>query len=339
MTTLSASFYDGQTSEKKDVQLHFYGSGDVIIRGLEDELKYSLGDLRISARVGNTPRSLYLPGGAKCETFDNDAVDALLERHRRHRGAAWLHRLESRLRYVALAVVVTGVVAWGFVQYGIPLLAKHVADALPASVDTALGKEGLAVMDRLFFAPSGLSETRQHELHGIFAEIAGASTDDHQLKLVFRKGPRVGANAFALPSGVVVITDELVSLARHDNELIAVLAHEIGHVVHRHALRRVLQDSTVVLVIAAVTGDVTSITSLAATIPVVLVEAKYSRDFEREADDYSLQYLRAKDISPRHFADILQRMEHSFPARSELPPYLSTHPATEERVQRFREQG
>lgn len=339
MTTLSASFYDGKTSQKKEVQLQFYASGELVIRGLEDELKYSLVDVRISARVGNTPRSLYLPGGAKCETFDNDAVDAFLERHRRHRGSAWLHMLESKLRYVALALIVTVTVAWGFVQYGIPLLAEHVAHALPASVDAALGKEGLAVMDRLFFSPSELNEPRQRELHAIFSDIAEASTDDHEFKLIFRKSPRIGANAFALPSGIVVVTDELVTLARNDNEIIAVLAHEIGHVVHRHALRRLLQDSTVVLVIAAVTGDIASITSLAATIPVVLVEAKYSRDFEREADDYSLQYLRTNDISPRHFADILQRMEQSAPARSEVPGYLSTHPATEERVQRFREHG
>jgi Zn-dependent protease with chaperone function len=188
-----------------------------------------------------------------------------------------------------------------------------VAHALPASVDAALGKEGLAVMDRLFFSPSELNEPRQRELHAIFSDIAEASTDDHEFKLIFRKSPRIGANAFALPSGIVVVTDELVTLARNDNEIIAVLAHEIGHVVHRHALRRLLQDSTVVLVIAAVTGDIASITSLAATIPVVLVEAKYSRDFEREADDYSLQYLRTNDISPRHFADILQRMEQSAP--------------------------
>jgi hypothetical protein len=104
VTTLSASFYDGKTSQKKEVQLQFYASGELVIRGLEDELKYSLVDVRISARVGNTPRSLYLPGGAKCETFDNDAVDAFLERHRRHRGSAWLHMLESKLRYVALAL-------------------------------------------------------------------------------------------------------------------------------------------------------------------------------------------------------------------------------------------
>ena len=338
MTTLSASFYDGKTSEKRDVQVHFYASGELVIRGLEDELKYPLTDVRISARVGNTPRSLYLPGGAKCETLDNDAIDALLKQHGRHRGSAWLHIMESKLRYVALALVITTIVAWGFVQYGIPLLAKHVAQALPASVDAALGKEGLAVMDRLFFAPSELSPARQRELDAIFSDVAMASDDGHDFELMFRKSPRIGPNAFALPSGIVVITDELVTLSRNDNELIAVLAHEVGHVVHRHALRRVLQGSAVVLVIAAVTGDVTSITSLAATIPVMLVEAKYSRDFEHEADEYSLQYLRANDIPPRHFADILQRMEQSSPATSEVPSYLSTHPATRERVQRFMEE-
>ncbi len=51
-------------------------------------------------------------------------------------------------------------------------------------------------------------------------------------------GRAVGANAFALPSGIVVMTDELVELAKTDDELVAVLAHEIGHVRGRHALRQ-----------------------------------------------------------------------------------------------------
>jgi predicted Zn-dependent protease len=95
----------------------------------------------------------------------------------------------------------------------------------------------------------------------------------------------------------------------------------------------------VVLIIAAVTGDVTSITSLAATIPTVLVEAKYSRNFEREADEYALQHLRAHDIAPHYFADILLRMENTRPSRGDIPDYLSTHPATEERILFFKEAG
>ena len=86
----------------------------------------------------------------------------------------------------------------------------------------------------------------------------------------------MGANAFALPNGTIVVTDDLVKLAEHDDELVAVLAHEIGHVVSRHALRRVLQDSGVMLLVAGITGDIVSISSLAAALPTLLIEAKYS---------------------------------------------------------------
>lgn len=337
MSALQAVYYDGKTSDKRAVQVELAAPGQLIIRGLENELRYRLAEVRIAPRVGNTPRSIYLPGEAKCETWDNDAIDVFLKRHRHGTGWAWLHTLESHLGYVALALVITAVSVWGLIEYGVPLLAKHVARALPATVDAALGEQGLSMLDRTFFAPSRLSAQRQQALRTLFADNTADLPDGEHMQLVFRSSPRIGANAFALPSGKIVITDELVSLARHDNELVAVLAHEIGHVVHRHALRRVLQDSTVVLIIAAVTGDVASITSLAATIPTVLVEAKYSRNFEREADEYALQHLRAHNIAPHYFADILLRMENTRPSRGDIPDYLATHPATEERILLFQE--
>ena len=339
MSTLPAVYYDGKISDRRSVQIELAAPGQLIIRGLDRELRYRLADVRITPRVGNTPRSIYLPGEAKCETSDNDAIDIFLKRHRHAGGSAWLYTLESHLGYAALALVITAVAVWGLVEYGVPLLAKHVARALPPSVDAALGEQGLSALDRTLFAPSRLSMQRQQALRALFVKTTVDLPEGEHVHLVFRNSPRIGANAFALPSGTIVITDELVTLARHDNELIAVLAHEIGHVVHRHALRRVLQDSTVVLIIAAVTGDVTSITSLAATIPTVLVEANYSRSFEREADDYAFQYLRTHNIPPYYFADILLRMEHARPSRGHVPDFLSTHPATEERILRFKEAG
>lgn len=339
MSSLQAVYYDGKTSDKRAVQIELAAPGQLIIRGLESERRYRLAEVRIAPRIGNTPRSIYLPGEAKCETSDNDTIDAFLKRHRHATGSAWLYTLESHLGYVALALVVTAASVWGLVEYGVPLLAKHVARALPPSVDAALGEQGLSMLDRTFFAPSRLSEQRQQALRALFINTTADLPDGERLQLVFRSSPRIGANAFALPSGTIVITDELVSLARRDDELVAVLAHEIGHVMHRHAVRRVLQDSTVVLIIAAVTGDVTSITSLAATIPTVLVEAKYSRDFEREADEYALQHLHAHSIAPHYFADILLRMENAKPSRGDIPDYLSTHPATEERILLFQEAG
>jgi len=130
------------------------------------------------------------------------------------------------------------------------------------------------------------------------------------------------------------MTDELVQLAQNDDEVLAVLAHEIGHIRHRHSLRGVLQSSTVALTVASLTGDLTSLTSLSATLPTLLVELKYSRAFELEADDYAIDMLRDIDIAPETLGDILIRLTADMP---ELPPYFKSHPSSLERAARITE--
>ena len=75
-------------------------------------------------------------------------------------------------------------------------------------------------------------------------EIAVKDHPDHDIRIVFRKGGRLGPNAFALPGGTIIFTDEMIMLSEHDDELLAVLIHEIGHVVHRNGMRTIIQDSS-----------------------------------------------------------------------------------------------
>jgi Zn-dependent protease with chaperone function len=70
-----------------------------------------------------------------------------------------------------------------------------------------------------------------------------------------------------------------------------VLAHEAGHVIGRHGLRQVLQNSMTTLFVLYATGDASS---LGVALPVVLVQAGYSREFEAEADRFALDLLRAR---------------------------------------------
>ena len=335
MIEIAAFFYDGKTSQRQEVRISFHPSGLLRITGLERDLVLSLSEVRISPRIGNTPRSIYLPGDAKCETLDNDAIDAVLEFHGRSGWHRFLHKLESRLGWALAALVITIVGAWGLVQFGIPALAKQVAFALPESVDAALGQDGLKVLDRLVFSPSDLQEDVQDQFLTIFDGMTQELTDARDMRLEFRKSDLVGPNAFALPSGVIVVTDELVLLAEHEKELIAVLAHEIGHVMHRHTLRRLLQNSAAVLVIANITGDITSLTALSAGMPTLLLETKYSRVFETEADEFAMEYMRAHDIPLEYFARILLRMEEATGYGSSTHNYLASHPATSDRVKMF----
>lgn len=292
----------------------------------------------ISSRLGNTPRILRFADGGSFETADNAAVDRLLSGSGRRHGL--VHRLESSLRYVLLGVLVSALFVWGGVRYGIPALAEGVAFALPESVSRQVGQGVLELLDQQILFPSELAETEQARLRERFAPLL--QREGAPIHLEFRKAAeQIGANAFALPSGTVVFTDQLVTLAGHDEELLAVLAHEIGHVERRHGLRQALQGSALGLLVMTVTGDLSSVSSLVAAIPVLLTQLGYSRDFEHEADRFAAELLAEQGVDARRLGEILARLEQA--ARSCKPDepctqdadgwsrYLSTHPPTEER--------
>lgn len=293
----------------------------------------------ISSRLGNTPRMLRFADGGSFETADNAAVDRLLSGSGRRHGL--VHRLESSLRYVLLGVLVTVLFVWGGVRYGIPALAEGVAFALPESVSRQVGQGVLDVLDQQVLFPSELAEDERARLRERFAPLL--QRDGAPIRLEFRRAAeQIGANAFALPSGTVVFTDQLVTLAGHDEELLAVLAHEIGHVERRHGLRQALQGSALGLVVMTVTGDLSSVSSLVAAIPVLLTQLGYSRDFEHEADRFAAELLAEQGIDARRLGEILARLERAArtcPPDEEPCPqeaggwtrYLSTHPPTAER--------
>jgi Zn-dependent protease with chaperone function len=111
-----------------------------------------------------------------------------------------------------------------------------------------------------------------------------------------------------------------------------VLAHELGHLRERHALRGLLQASAVGALVAVWVGDVGSV---ATALPAFVLEARYSRDFEREADAYAAAVLGANGLGTRPLADLLARLEASQGGprpRGGLVAYLSSHPATAERI-------
>lgn len=339
-----AFYYDGESSARRKVSLTIAGD-NLHLRGASLDLYFPLPEIRLSPPLGSVRRSLYLPDGATCELADESFATTL--EHRQGKGFFFrsLHLWEMNLK-LALAALAATIAALGlFVQFGLPMLAKRAAFAIPPATEASLGIETLHILDRTLFEPTILAESRQRELRALFAAVvADLGSEDRPFVLVFRRSRHLGANALALPGGTVVLTDELEELNEHDEEIIAVLAHEIGHVRNRHALRQVIQSSTAGLIIATLTGDVFSATSLAAALPTMLADAKFSRDMEREADDFAAAYLQQKGIPLERFVAILLRLQHSHDGRSDqedtedgVTDYLSTHPATAERIERLRQ--
>jgi len=203
-------------------------------------------------------------------------------------------------------------------------------------VEAKLGEQTLSFFEGNLCRPSALGAARQQALQRRFARLTAGLGDGVSYRLLPRACRGVGANAFALPGGTIVITDALVKLAQNDDQLSAVLAHEIGHVRHRHGLRMALQAAGLAALAAALFGDATSITSLATALPAALLQSGYSRDFETEADDYALQRLREIGLPPKAFAEIMLLLEKDHQKRSggESKDYFSTHPATAKRIER-----
>jgi Zn-dependent protease with chaperone function len=341
-----AFYYDGESSARSKVSLILAGD-NLHLRGADLDLYFPLAEIRISPPLASVRRSLYLPDGAVCEIAGGSFAASL--EHRQGKGSFFssLHRWEMNLKRAFAALAATISVLGLFIHFGLPMLAKRAAFAIPPATEASLGIDTLHILDRTLFEPTNLDENRQNELRALFATIGtGLDDSDRSFALMFRRSRHLGANALALPGGTVVLTDELEKLAEHDEEIIAVLAHEIGHVRNRHALRQVIQSSTTGLIVATLTGDVFSATSLAAALPTMLADASFSRDMEREADDFAAAYLQQQGISLDHFAAILLRLQQSRGGASEqedqgagITDYLSTHPATDERIERLRLDG
>ncbi|BAL27280.1 M48 family metallopeptidase [Azoarcus sp. KH32C] len=328
---LEGRFFDGKSSRSHRASLLVEnGHARIEAQSGEDLLApVALKCIDIASRVGNTPRFLRFPDGASFETEDNDAVDQLAA----HRAPAsgLVHRLESKLRYVLVGLALTVAFVWGSVQWGVPALAKVAAFALPAEVNSHADRMVLDILDRHAFKASRLPEEEQQRLLAAFAPLLTAVPQDPPVRILFRDATdTIGANALALPAGTIVVTDQLVHLARHDDEIVAVLAHEIGHIRYRHAMRGSIQASFMGLIATLVVGDVSSVSSAITALPLMLTELGYSRDFEREADQHAVDVLHRLGIGPQRFADILQRLDRS---KDEKAGYLSTHPSTPERVQ------
>jgi Zn-dependent protease with chaperone function len=333
--TLTGRLFDGRSSAPREVAVELEAGGQLRLRTDAWHATYALRDFAVSERVGNIPRRLTFTDGTACELDDNDALDAWLAAAGRRSFEQRVHGLERRWAWAAGAVLFALLGGWLFIARGLPALSQRAVTLLPRSVDQYIGKNGLQLMDQSVFKPTTLDPARVAQLRTLFA---GVAADAHVpgMRLELRHGGRMGANAFALPSGIVIMTDELVALAQDDRELEAVLAHEVGHVLNRHALRMLVQSSSTALIMAGVIGDVSSVSSLVSSLPVVLVNARYSRAFEAQADDYAFTWMDAHHVDRHFFNDILQRLEaQSGTAQdSGVISYFDSHPRTAERLRK-----
>ncbi|HSW64181.1 MAG TPA: M48 family metallopeptidase [Dissulfurispiraceae bacterium] len=329
---VTGSFYDGASSRAHQVQVSLK-SGQCAIAGDSIDRSFPFDDIVVSEPLHGAARLLRFPDGSSCEVPDSPALSALLAQggHRE----PLVVRMQRKWRWIAVSVVVLVAVLAAAYQWVLPFAAEKLAYRLPDKALTLISQQALTNLDGKFLGPSALPADRQQRLQDRFARVDFPPNTFVATTIQFRSSAFAGANAFALPDGTIVFFDKLVELAANDDELVSVFAHEAGHVALRHGVRQMIQSSIVGLVLAAYIGDVSA---LAGALSGWLLEANYSRNFEREADRYAAAVLRHNNLSPALLGTFLMKLENDHGRNkrgsggNNLFDYLSSHPATRERM-------
>ena len=336
---VGADYFDGRTARAHPVRVHVADGALVIADDDGVRQRVSLVSLRWPERTRHGARLRHLPGGASLHCRDSLAWDTWSADHAGRRDSIVV-RVQLRWKWVmASTLVLVVLLALGY-RHVLPWVARGVVALLPLTADEAVGETALdQIDDSGLMQPSTLSAREQQAMRDAFeravARLPAAEVPRHHLE--FRKSG-IGPNAFALPGGAIVLTDELYRRVDGDRDiLVGVLGHELGHLRHRHGMRMLVQAGTLGAVTGALVGD---FSALFAQIPVLLGQASYSRNAEHEADVDAVRLLRANRISPRVMAQFFAKVRQPHPGEKDgpgvkLPIAFASHPADEERIRFF----
>ena len=140
-------------------------------------------------------------------------------------------------------------------------------------------------------------------------------------------------NAFALPGGSIIVSSGLLKRLNSEAELAGVLAHEIQHVLHRDATRAILRQASTAVLVAALLGDVSGVLAFGVQSARTLGDFRHSRDAERAADHDGLAMLQGAGVDPAGMLAFFRAMEKLEGTQPAIAQYMSTHPASSERLQ------
>ena len=327
---INALLYDGKSSKEHKVTIEFTSNRRVVISS--HNIDVSLDDVEIESRLGNTPRVIEFANGIRCKSKENNKIDQILKEFGLSKSKAY--KIESSLALTLGSVFVTIAFVWFLLTTGATYASNVLASILPEST---LSEVSVLTMEQLedgYLRPSKLSDRQKRIIQEDFDKLVEG---EKGYSLHFRSSPQMGANAFALPSGDIVLTDELVALSqdRKYRDILGVLAHEKGHVVKRHSLRIAIKTGISGAVVGYITGDISVIAS---TLPAVLINSSYSREFEHEADVHAVQELKRMHISTKYIAKLFEELEKKQEKEdnTSMMGMFASHPLTSQRIDYFK---
>lgn len=334
--SIAAQYNDGQVSRVRDVvtdvidgslliadptsgeTVETWPAADVFpVHGRKNELRIGCTGKPNGARLIFT--------GADDGQRARDLLPALAHKHRMEAGR------QFRILGAATAALVSVIVAY---VVGVPLLATQIVRLVPPEWEMQLGNAAVAQIEGALKDEAGFEvcdpdpNSLPNRAVARFAEAAVAGTGTPfvpDIKVIKTSIP----NAFALPGGHSYYFSALLKETQSADEFAGVMAHELGHVVHRHGMEQLISTSATGLLIGFILGDMTGI-SVAGAVGAALIDNSFSRDAERQADRFAADVAKRMAFQPAALPRLLKRVAGDDDMSRALALF-STHPLTAER--------
>lgn len=338
---MEATYYDGQTAAATPVTLEVTKNTLVISSETRRVAVWPLKDIRVIPAF-HSAEALQLTSrkaaDARLVVRDAAAVSFLEDTLPAHlfRGPSLRGTIATLIFFAALSAI-----AVYAIYTAIPHLARPAVSLIPTSFERRLGERLLYDLSRNWrpchhdlpasaAVPDGYESLRQ-----LAQTLWRPETRDLEINVVVVKAPV--ANAFTLPGGYILVTDKLLDSLESGDELAGILAHEMGHAAHRHPMVSLVQNAGLALTVNILTG--TRSADFISSSAQLLTRVSFSRNLEREADDFALAVLKRNHISAAGYANFFERAARAEPANPSLRSFqsiLSTHPLSEERFEKAR---
>lgn len=244
-------------------------------------------------------------------------------------------RPPSKWRQAITAATICAVSVAALILVVLPMLAGVLAGFTNVRAELKMGETHFELTRSAFSpnntplqfcaAPDGIAA-----MNKITARIADGVSLPYPLKVaVLDDRANQIPNAYALPGGYITFFDSLIQLSESPDEVAAVFAHELGHVVLNHSVASVLERMTTFVIVSLLSGDFTGAAGLGAGI----ISSGFSRAAETEADVYAQERLTDVGLPPAALGSLFARMSEEHPEVTGVLAHLSSHPEMAARIQ------
>lgn len=330
--TYDAYYYNGKTAVRYDVKVSITGIGLRITgHGLPPgaaHVEWPFNEINLSQGSYSAEPVRLERGGASLVMTAHGFIEEM--RRASPSSPARFKNVKNRRKSAIIAVIafvcIVALLA-GFYVF-LPTVAGYAAARIPASVEDSLGNAVAEQMARSF-AGGNCEDAELKKQMDVVLESLDRAAGERQYTFKIHIVNNKMVNAFAAPGGHIIVFTGLLEKTDRTEELAGVLAHEMQHVLKRHATKALFQQLSAYMLLTVLTGGNAS---GAAQMADSVIQATYSRASEREADEAGQALMIKALIDPSGLTDFLKKLDKEGHAAPDILRYVASHPLTNERL-------